>query len=215
MKKFLFVILTIFSLFSCKKTNLDNTNTLSYTLYNSENKPLKQDFYKLTNYHLKNYDSIVVYMNDKECFSYNQKVVNNKGIYNHSQSNIILTHSFDKKNIETKGLKYYKPFLNKSTTLIDSKKIKIKEVEFKLFHYSEIYNNNTSIDSYYLENIGFICYYNFDTDNYLLCNSISNKSLNIKELGSILVKDTSFFARYTVSKLFPNYHRKSNHNIGL
>lgn len=215
MKKFLFVILTIFSLFSCKKTNLDSTNTFSYTLYNSENKLVKQHFYKLTNYHLRNYDSIVIHMNDKECFTYNQKVVNNKGIYNYSENNIILTHSFDKKNIETKGLKYYKPFLNKSTTLIDYQKIKIKDVEYKLFHYSETYNSNNSIDSYYLEGIGFICYYNFDTDNYLLCDSISNKSLNVKELGNMLVKDTSFFARYTVSKLFPNYHRKSNYNIGL
>lgn len=215
MKRILSIFTIVLFMFSCDNLKTKNVETFYFNLYNSKNSNIKNDAYVLISTKLKAYDSINVFVNNKYVFNFNQKEFDSKGIYRYFLGKKKLTHSLDTLTIKIKEGSYYMPFSNKEVTLINTKTYIGKERQYKVFHYSEMNNSETSFDSYYLEGTGFICYYNFNTDRYILCDSTNIKSLKIKEVTNQLINDTTFFARYTVAKLFPKYYRKPNNKISL
>ncbi|WP_156129488.1 hypothetical protein [Flavobacterium sp. AED] len=215
MKRILSIFTIVLFMFSCDNLKTKNVETFYFNLYNSKNSNIKNNAYVLISTKLKAYDSINVFVNNKSVFNFNQKEFDSKGIYRYFLGKKKLTHSLDTLAIKIKEGSYYMPFSNKEVILINTKTYIGKERQYKVFHYSEMSNSETSFDSYYLEGTGFICYYNFNTDRYILCDSTNIKSLKIKEVTNQLINDTTFFARYTVAKLFPKYYRKPNNKISL
>ena len=157
----------------------------------------------------KNSDSISLFRENIFLSGYKEKMVKGKGIFNDCNGHFVLTHSFTDTTNRSGYCLSAPPFLNKHVLLIDSKYYDVSGKRYKIYHYAEHNNNdsNANYDSFFLENIGFICYYNFDRDDYIICDSTNIRDLPIKQIGHLLVKDSSFFARYTLTKLFPNYYR--------
>lgn len=215
MKKIIIFIISVLSLISCHEPKTNKTNILYFNLYNNKDINIESNIYTLKRIKLNLFDSIIVFKKKEKVLSY-KEVFDKNGIYRYVLNKKTLTHSLkDSTTLITKYNVSYLPFINKKATLINEITYKLGENNYKIFHYSEVQNNHTSFDSYYLENVGFICYYNFDTDKYILCDSTNIKSLKIKEITSKLVKDETFFARFTVAKLFPNYYRENNNLKGI
>ena len=213
--KIILIILTIL-LISCNRDNSKKTKIFYFNLYNNKNNIIKNNIYTLERKGLNLFDSVYIFKNDKKVLSFKEAYDRKDGIYRYIQNKKILTHtSNDSITLNTNYNVFFIPFINKRTTLINKVTYRVGVDSYKIFHFSEEQSNHTGFDSYYLENVGFICYYNFDTDRYILCDSTNIKSLKIKEVTNQLINDTTFFARYTVAKLFPKYYRKPDNKISL
>ena len=196
------------SLFSCNEQKLKKINDFYFSLYNNKNIKVEKNVFILKRRKLNLFDSIIIFKNNEKVLSFTETFDKN-GVYRYILGKKALTHSLkDSSKIITKYNLTYNPFINKGVTLIDKAIYKFGKNSYKIYHYSEVQDNHTSFDSYYLVNVGFICYYNFDTDKYILCDSTNIKSLKIKEVTSRLINDTTFFSKYTIAKLFPKYYRK-------
>ncbi|WP_177735211.1 hypothetical protein [Flavobacterium inviolabile] len=198
------ITISIISIFfiGCKNQTDNKTTTKTFNLFGANNELLVKNYQSFQKTSLKNYDSINVFNGNKLVFSFNEKQ-NSLGIFKSCNSKFIQSHSFD--TISLANSSCIKPFLiSRKTKLINQKEYVFKGEKYHLFHYSEEINSHKSFDSYYIKGIGFICYYNFDTDRYIFANDIS------KDLKNDLISDSTFFARYTVSKLFPKYYRVSH-----
>ncbi|SMP36635.1 hypothetical protein [Flavobacterium hercynium] len=210
MKAKIIFIISVISLISCNKPKLEKTNVFYFNLYNNKDIEVESNIFTLERRKLNLFDSIIVFKKNEKVLSF-KETFDKEGIYRYVLNKKTLTHSLkDSITLTTNYNVSYFPFVNKKATLINKVIYKLGENSYKIFHYSELQNNHRSFDSYYLENFGFICYYNFDTDKYVLCDSTNIKSLKIKEITSRLVKDKTFFARFTVAKLFPNYYGENN-----
>lgn len=85
--------------------------------------------------------------------------------------------------------------------LIRKRKYFINEKEFVVYHYIENGYDDT-IDSYYLEGEGFVCFYKFADNEFLYLNS--PKAL---ELGEVFLRDTSFFAMLEMREVRKKYFK--------
>lgn len=208
--------MSVILLLSCNDPKLEKIDTFYFNLYNNKNIIIENNIFTLEKKKLNLFDSVNIFKNNKKVLSFKQAYDKN-GIYRYILNKKTLTHAFnDSTTLYTNyNNKFYIPFINKETTLINKKTYKIGKESYKVFHFSEEQNSHKGFDSYYLENVGFICYYNFDTDKYILCDSTSIKSLKIKEITRNLINDKTFFARFTVAKLFPNYYRQNNNSHGI
>nr|WP_315203608.1 hypothetical protein [uncultured Flavobacterium sp.] len=216
MKTKLILFMSVILLLSCNDPKLEKIDTFYFNLYNNKNIIIENNIFTLEKKKLNLFDSVNIFKNNKKVLSFKQAYDKN-GIYRYILNKKTLTHAFnDSTTLYTNyNNKFYIPFINKETTLINKKTYKIGKESYKVFHFSEEQNSHKGFDSYYLENVGFICYYNFDTDKYILCDSTSIKSLKIKEITRNLINDKTFFARFTVAKLFPNYYRQNNNSHGI
>jgi len=208
---FIYALICIFC--SCTKAPTKKHTFLLFNLYNNTDSIVNKKVFELTRFPLNKIDSIVIYNKKSYICNYKEKVVREKGIYRSCGKNLILTHSFSDTSNSSKFCLMEEPFINESVLLIDSKKYKIKGVEYKLYYYAENNGSHSGYSSYYLEDVGFICYYNFSRDDYILCDSTNIKTLNIKGITNQLIRDTAFFARFIGKKLIPNYYRsKTQYN---
>lgn len=193
---------------SCNtKTQKEDSITFTFNRYNSNDSIIEKNVFELKKYISKATDSILVYSEGKLYCGYKEKFVQDKGIYRLCDKELKLTHSFSDTINSLELCGYKKPFLNQYVLLLGIKNYNLQGKEYRLYHYAERNNNQSSYDSYYLEGMGFICYYNFDRDDYILSDSITINSIDVRKITSLLVKDTSFFGRYTIAKIFPNYYR--------
>lgn len=208
---FIFICVLVCILGSCNSTHKENFTTFSFNWYNNNDSIVDRNVFELKKYNLDTIDSIVVYNESKLYCNFKEKYAKGKGIYRICNKELTFTHSFSDTVNSLKSCLFKKPFLNQYVLLVGIKSYNLQGKEYRLYHYAEHNNNQSSYDSYYLEGIGFICYYNFDRDDYVLCDSTNIKSLEIREITNELVRDTSFFARYTVAKLFPNFYRVKTH----
>ncbi|WP_291287867.1 hypothetical protein [Flavobacterium sp.] len=213
-KKILFVLGMMLFL-NCNTSKSDEDNKFYFSFYNNKNVRTKAGMFIVERKKGTLLDSVFVYEKNKKVLSF-QENLDKHGVYRYILNKKTLTHSLN--DSLTLSVNYdlsFIPFINKETTLINKKTYMFNQKHYKIYHYSEVQSNHRSFDSYYLENVGFICYYNFDSDNYILCDSTNIESLKIKEVTNQLINDTTFFARYTVAKLFPKYYRKPNNKISL
>ena len=98
--------------------------------------------------------------------------------------------------------------------MIDKCRSKIYEInkeEYTVLHFIEDNGvDSKTYDNYYLKGMGPICCYSFDSDDYILCDSLSGFTVDSKTIKAIttkLLKDTSFFSKFFLRKQFPNFHR--------
>ena len=184
---------------------------LSFNWYTSKDSIVYPYVYEFKKYALDTLDSVVVYNEGKTYCDYKEKYVKDKGIYRVCNKVLTLTHSFIDTTNDIRFCLIKEPFLNDKVIFSDFKTYNINGKVYKLYQFSEFNGSHSGYNSYYLDGIGFICYYNFDRDDYILCDSTNIKSLDIKEITHKLVRDTLFFARYIGAKLMPHFYRQKFH----
>lgn len=179
-----------------------------YNLYNGYDSILKSDAFELYVFPGNGFDSIIGIANDTLYFKIKQ-VFDSAGIYRYCQNIKIKTHSF-KDSTKTVFCKNYPPFINKIVSFRGQKTYQINNKEYTVYHFIESFSNHTTYDSYFVNEIIPICYYSFDRDNYIYCDSIQGYEINTNELQQLktkLLSDSTFFARYLLKKYYPIYHR--------
>lgn len=210
-KRYLFAILVLLiSNIGCNDRQPKlYSKAMIFNRYDKEDSLIKSELFKVNIFALNNgVDSINVISNNAIYFSFKQ-IEDSSGIYRFCKENTIKTHSF----LDTLITEYCiskPPFLNENVSYRGNKIFSINDKNFKIYHFIENTGNHTSYDSYYLQDVGFICYYSFDKDEYILCDSLKGyqiKSEEMKQISNALVTDTTFFSRYILRKLYPNYHR--------
>lgn len=199
------LVVAVFYLFgSCTR---DSDRFILYTKYNGKNNIIRKNIFELKEDSIAGFDSITVMYDHRILCKFKQKVVDSLGIFRICNDSLFLMHSF------LDSVKCFQtclsdgPFLNNHIRLIGFRDYLISHKSYRVFHYSEDKGTHSSYDSYYLQGMGFICIYNFDRDEYILSDSADIKSIPLREITTILVKDTSFFAKFTLPKLFPGYYR--------
>lgn len=211
MKKQIITILSIVVLLSCNKQKSDINSVFYFGLYNSKDIEIQDNLFIVEKKKVDLFDSIYVFRNENKVLSFKEGYNERNGLFRFIKNKKTLTHSSNDTLPQiTDYNTSYAPFINRETTLIDTRVYKIEGKDYKIFHYSEFQSSHKGFDSYYLENIGFICYYDFSRDNYILCDSTNINRLKINEITKRLINDKDFFARYIGAKLFPNYYRPSD-----
>lgn len=192
-----FSILVLFFLFSCTK---GRETVLTYDKYDFNGILIKKESATQTYRYLNNTESeltIIKDSNHKKTIGI--KEINDK-IYWKCNNEFVCSHSLNPVD-KTGSCHQWPPFLNKRIKLITSKTYIIANKKYIVYSYGENNGSDSSIITYFLNGVGFICYYYVQGKYYYFLSSFSgiDKSLlpDIKSLKTTLVNDTSFFAGYT------------------
>lgn len=121
-----------------------------------------------------------------------------------------LTYSFIVQNKLDGFCKQVYPFFNTETQMVNSKYYEIDDHQYKLKCYSEMSNSVDGNIIYYVDGLGFICYYEVFSGSMYLCEDAKNAQLEsriVKELVNKLIVDTTFFVTYWKQKVLPTNHR--------
>jgi len=200
------VFLTAACFHSCGNKNTSSIKI--FNLYNTKDSLIKSKIFVQRIFEKDSIDSIVIINNDTIMVSFTQ-IEDRTGIFRFCGIEKIKTHSFFDSSI-TEFCRSKPPFINRNVSFRGYKNYLINGNEYQLFHFIENTGNHTTYDSYYLKGVGFICYYSFDKDNYILCDSIEGFTIKneiIKKINARLLIDTSFFARFILKKSLPDYFR--------
>jgi hypothetical protein len=215
MRKKILFIFGMMLLLNCNMSNKSNVVKLYFNFYNNKNVRTETNMYVVERKKIDLFDSVFVYKKNIKVLSFRENMEND-GIYRYINNKKTLSHSLnDSLSLKIDYGVSFIPFINKETTLINKRTYVIRNKHYKIYHYSEVENIHKGFDSYYLENVGFICYYDFDTDRYILCDSTNIKTLKIKEITNELIKDKEFFARFTGARVFPNFYRPKDNSKEL
>jgi hypothetical protein len=206
-KILILIFLSAIYLCGCNKGNEPSFKIFNW--YNKNDSLIKSKIFIQQLFKKDGIDSIVVTSNDTITVNFKQ-IEDSIGIYRFcNNEKKILTHSFFDSSI-TEFCRLKPPFLNRSVSYRGNRSYLINGKKYKLYHFIENTGNHITYDSYYLKGIGFICYYSFDKDGYILCDSVSGFEINSQTLNGIntqLLNDTAFFARYHLRKILPDYYR--------
>lgn len=177
---------------SCKDDSLKE-KTLFYYNCDSEGhrSGKKADAFK---YHvLIKSDSIKVYRKNQFIGSFMYKV-DKEGIYawHGKTSNLIYPFRTGIILQRTKGLS---GLFYEKVELVQKKAYNVNGKEYTLFHFIESMSHET-LDSYYLEGEGFICFYRYNEDSVLYLDA--PKAMEVKD---VLLRDTTFFALQQLRQL--------------
>jgi DNA-directed RNA polymerase subunit N (RpoN/RPB10) len=203
--KRLILLLIILSLTFCKKAE----PTFYYNFYDKSDSIIKKDKYILK---INKIDGNEYLINIEGDNNYKQDVkmkIDSLGISRYCNNRFVLTHHFD--SVENETFCYSAPpFIHKRVDWAMKRQYIVENTSYEVICYSE--NSGSSIynSSYYLKGFGFICYYKYDVDKYILCDSIKNVDFDLKVLQQInqqLITDTTTFERYIFARAFPNFHR--------
>lgn len=190
MKLKLICLLVIIGVTSCKReVNKDDKvkekNFLFFKASNEEgNIKMQKNFsYKIS---LKK-DSIKIF---KEKYLVNNFIykVDNKGIYIWNNDKYTLLYPFEL-NASLDRDKDLTNMFYRNVKLKRKKTYSFKEKETTLYHFIEN-GFDGSLDSYYMEGEGFICFYKYNDDDFLYLNS--PKAL---EISKVFLNDSTFFAK--------------------
>jgi len=144
-------------------------------------------------------DSLKIYKNEQFLYRFKYKV-DEKGIFIIEDDIPKLLYSFElNKKIKRDNLEKY--FLEE-VELVETKTYKINNKSFLVYHFLECDVSET-LDSYYLIDEGFICFYKYDSDDFIYLDSPK-----AKELSSVFFKDSVFFAQLKLRKLDKEMGRK-------
>jgi hypothetical protein len=195
MKMVYLFIFCIFMVCSCK----EKQSTLYYSLYGNDNLLIEKNKFKQTLFKLKDNEYLVriIGKNYDESFKFK---TDSTGLYRYCDNHYILTHHFD--SVENQVFcKSSPPFIYQKTYWTLKKTYFIGNKPYEIIFFSELSGSEISSSSYYLKGFGFICYYNYNSDKYILCDSVSNMDFNLDVLHRIndsLIHDTTVFERYIV-----------------
>lgn len=203
-----YIVIFILILSGCREQPYSYTKQMIFNWYNGNDSLIKTDAYKLDIYTNKGFDSIIAITGETVYFTLKQ-TFDSSGIYRSCNNEMIKTHSL-KDSLKTEYCKNYPPFINSNVSYRGKKVYLINDKQYSVYHFIESFSNHTSYDSYFVnEGIPF-CYYSFDSDSYIFCDTIKGYDLSKGDIGQLKIKllsDTSFFARYFLQKNYPNYHR--------
>lgn len=174
-----------FLFFSCKQDNVVVTeyNYFTADIWNKNTIKDKHVVYKA----LLEGDSLSIYKRDNGIREKFKFALDAKGIYVVENKRRKLLYSFEKNVKILRDSSVTKSFHNE-VELIEKKKYIINEVEYQIYHFLES-DYDVTLDSYYLEGEGFICFYEFKGSKFLYLDS--PKALEVYKIFS---EDYSFNA---------------------
>lgn len=115
------------------------------------------------------------------------------GIFVNYKNADFLIYSFEKNKVVKRDEVFLSTFLEKCE-LIDIKEYLIDGESYKVYYFNEENSNDQSIDSYFLENEGFICFYKVYDANFIYLNS--EKALKV----SRFLNDETFFFKSVLER---------------
>lgn len=198
MKKIIAMIL-LSSLFSCEKEKA----ALKYDYFYSTELELKEPSKKDISYSaVTRNDSVYIYHNLSAIDKY-RYTVNSDGIFVVQGDKLSNIYSFqlNKKIIRNEELT---KFFFREVQMVEKKDYVIDDIKYTLYHFIES-NRHETLDSYFMEGEGFICFYRYSEDRFLYLNS--PKSLKVSKT---LLNDNSFFALLKMRKIDKGMGRKFN-----
>jgi hypothetical protein len=197
MKKIIKLILIFLalSLFSCTKRN----NTTIFNVYGNNNLLDKKNVYMSV---LKD-DSITIYKNEKSIISF-AYTIDDEGILVKYRNKKTPLYSFTKESLLRNDS--LPPFFRHKERLLGKKRYFIsKNKEYLIYSFVE-YTGDDIFYTYYMENEGIICIYNYGENNYLYSNS-----LKAKEVSKLLLNDSTFFAKLDLERRLKKLKKILNH----
>lgn len=180
------VIVCFFALlFSCKQKEVAVVEYSYFTadIWNPKSMEIKHIDYKA----LLKGDSLSIYKRNNEIKSKFKFAIDKKGIYIMENEVKKLLYPFEE-NIKVLRDSVLGKYFYSEVELVGKKKYIVNQIEYQLFHYQESSYDST-LDSYYLEREGFICFYEFKGSKFLYLDS--PKALDVYKLFS---EDYSFNA---------------------
>ncbi|GGG19029.1 hypothetical protein [Pontibacter amylolyticus] len=184
---------------------------LSYNWFDSADKQLSSDTTTITLLENGAINTVEVSKGGQVLFTYKQVYDKDSGLYNFCDGVKVLTHSFYDSLSLYRYCKAKSPFLSEETILVDSKKYSSNGKNFVVFQYKEFNTMQAPFYSYYLDEIGFICYYDFESDIYLKPTYSTKHWDVVKDITQQLVSDSTFFARFILNKASPDFYRGSGY----
>lgn len=209
------VLLFLFLFGSCQSGRKKGSiSSMSFSLYDSSQNIVEKDLYKLNKFQSKSrFDSIVI--TDKKNNTFNFLMYKNADTISifcgGKELSIYSVEDTLIHEISNKDCNLNPPFLNKSTLYKGAKVYRINEKDYKVFHF--VGDNGVDLrtyDCYLLEETGPICFYSFDSNEYLICDSVSSDQIsteNLKDLTNKLITDSLFFSKFFLEGHLPNFHR--------
>jgi hypothetical protein len=204
-RRLTYIVTLVVILFGCEK---EKDKVLHYSYYDKNGQLLKQDAY-LMNYKYQNGEGYLLtitgkwnYIKTKEYKEQLRvKVVDSIGLYFFCDGKYILTHRFD--SVESERFCYNNPpFIQKESYWFGKKSYKLDDRIYEVVRFGQMSSSHTGNTSYYLKNVGFICYY-FDSGSYLLCDKVNGASINqdvLKSINASLINDTTFFMKSIIKE---------------
>lgn len=188
--------------------------SMFFSLYDSSQNIIEKNLYKVEGYKGKRrFDSIVITDNKNNSFNFLiYKDTSKASLFCDGKEFLIysiedtLIHE-----ISNQECKLNPPFLNKNTSYKGVKNYRISERDYKVYHF--VADNGVDLktyDCYFLEKTGPICFYSFDSNEYLICDSLNSVQISnttLKVLTHKLITDSLFFSRFILEKHLPNFHR--------
>ncbi|MGB8190384.1 MAG: hypothetical protein WCF67_00635 [Chitinophagaceae bacterium] len=192
----------------------DLGKSMFFSLYDSSQNIIAKNLYKVEGYEGKRrFDSIVI--TDKKNNSFNFLVYKDTSTASlFCDGKEFLIYSIEDTlihEISTQDCKINPPFLNKNTSYRGVKNYRIDEKDYKVYHF--VADNGVDLktyDCYFLEKRDPICFYSFDSDEYLICDSLNSlhiSNTDLKVLTNKLITDSLFFSKFILEKQLPNFHR--------
>ena len=199
----LIYLLIILGISSCKKDihedKVEENLFFKATTDEFGNIKIQKDFvYKV----LVKKDSIKIYRKNSLVNSFVYKT-DSKGIYIRKKDNYKLLYPFEL-NVyldrdEDLTNKFYK------NVILEGKKIYfLKDKKVTLYHFIEN-GFDGSLDSYFMEGEGFICFYKYNDDDFFYLNS--SKAL---EVSKAFLNDSTFFAKLKLEKIDKEWEKSNN-----
>lgn len=200
---------------SCQSNSKEDVRrNMFFSLYDSSQNVIEKEYYKME-WHAKesNLDSLVVIDKEGNSFNFLQYT---------DASNISLICEGEKftiysiedsliHEISNHNCKLYPPFINRYTSYIESRHYVINDHEYTIHHFvADNGLHRRTYDYYILEKVGPICIYSFDSNEYLICDSLSSFQINNAQLSALtreLTADSLFFSKFILEKYFPDFHR--------
>lgn len=187
MNKHLIIVPLLVLLFSCKE-KLKNEQVEEYVYFYTKDKNLKPLTDKHPSYKAVVSGDSIYFFEPDTILIHQEKFGRTKdGIYLLRDKDSLLLYSFkirEKVHRDT-SLQY---FFYENAILIEKKEYYLDEKNYTLYHFIESGWDET-LDSYYMEDEGFICFYKYANDYFLYLDSP-----NATKVSPAFLTDTSFFA---------------------
>jgi hypothetical protein len=131
------------------------------------------------------------------------QVLKEKGIYQDCDKHLHLLYSFDT-TVSTSPCKSILPhFKTKSIKYVAKKNYIVNKSKYVIWCFAETGEYDRIFFSYYVENIGFVCFCDISEGDYFVCNKVDGdkyKFIDIKSLSNVIVNDKTFFGNFIIKK---------------
>lgn len=183
MRNYFIYVSVLFISISCQRKDIEK----EYVYFSTNELRVNTLHNKFVKYKaLLSSDSIKLFDNQDLITKFKYSITDN-GIYIIKDTTSFLLYSFtDSTNVIRPN--ELLPSFHKSVRLVEKKDYQIKNKKRTVYHFVESGYDET-LDSYYMEEEGFICFYKYAEDNFLYLDSP-----DAIELSSQFLTDSTFFA---------------------